>query len=120
MATTTPYALGPRYRWQTPDAAIRDAVLRSPLRVRGIDYSGPREGSWWAHERAVEAYTVVVAALGHEHVEDQKILVAYALGSSYRQIARAMHRSDWWVRRRHRAAWERVRAMLVGHGLIPP
>lgn len=67
-----------------------------------------------------EAYTVVVAALCHEHVEDQQILVAYALGCSYRQIARAMHRSDWWVRRRHRAAWERVRAMLVEHGLIPP
>ena len=106
-------------RWQTPDAALRDMVLSPPQRARGIDPAAPRTGSPEAAKAAEHAYTLVVCALQGLSEQEQEILIAYALGLSYRRIAAHLHRSDWWVRQTHRRAWETFRDRLAAYDLIP-
>lgn len=106
-------------RWQTPDAALRDMVLSPPQRARGIDPAAPRTGSPESAKAAEHAYTLVVCALQGLSEQEQEILIAYALGLSYRRIAAHLHRSDWWVRQTHRRAWEVFRARLAAYDLIP-
>lgn len=86
----------------------------------GIDYArvaGDRhEASEVQHERAL-----VLAILGeHLNEREERVVKAYALGASYREIAKLMRVSHTHVRRIHRPAWERVRDRLVSVGLCNP
>ena len=106
-------------RWRTPDEAIREAVLRSPLRVRAISYeapSGTREGA----QAATHAVSQVRAVLGRLPQREQQILQAYACTSAgYRPIARAAGLSVTHTRRLHLQARDEVARRLVELGLIP-
>jgi len=50
---------------------------------------------------------------------ERQIVVAVALGASYRSIAEYLHRSDWWVRNRHMRGRAVVRDILAELDLIP-
>lgn len=96
----------------TPDAAIRWAVLASPLGARAIDY-GRVPGGQADAELAVRSYSAIHAVLGQLEERERQVVTAYALGASYRRTAKLMRISDRTVRRLHRPAWERVRGRLV-------
>lgn len=106
-------------RWPTPDAAIRDVVLRPPQRARGVSLDSPRTGSYHAAVEAEEAYAQVVALLSRHTDDEQDILKAYALGFSYRAIASEKRWSYWRVWRTHHRAWGEFKDALEDAGLIP-
>lgn len=124
MVATKPYPLPPvRPRWRTPDAAIREAVLCSPLRGRGIDYARvPTTGDGTAVAR--DAISRVLAAVGRFDMRTQQVLIGWALGLSYRQIARLAAAAELegmsatTCRRLHKEAWPKVRDRLVELGLV--
>lgn len=105
-------------RWQTPDAAIREAVMLSPLRGRGIDYARVPTTSE-AIQGVHHDHSQVLAAFGKFEEREQQVLVGWALGLSYRRMAALMQLSDRTVRRLHRPAWERMRKRLQELDLIP-
>lgn len=97
--------------------------MASPLRARGIDYSRvPTTGDGAAV--ATDAHSRVLAILGQYDERTQQVLVGWALGMGYRQMARFMAAagqtgcSDRTLRRIHREAWEHVRRRLIAHGLV--
>lgn len=106
-----------RPRWQTPEAALRDA-LRSPLRARSTDHARPRTGSAHAAEEAMEAYTQVWAILAQYTDEERGVMLAHAAGLSRRATAKQMRCSEWRVRRIMESCWGPVCDRLVSLGLV--
>jgi len=106
-------------RWATPDAAIRDYWRRRGGHVQSLDLSAPRTGTLQGAQEAELAYACVAWALAQIPETERKIVVAVALGASYRSIAEYLHRSDWWVRNRHVRGWTVVRDILAELDLIP-
>jgi len=124
MACTTPYPLpSVRPRWRTPDAAIREAVMHSPLRARGIDYARiPGTGDERA--AAIDAHSRVWAVLAQLDRRERAVIIGRALMLSYEEIAafaeeqgvRGLSRSS--AHRLAREVWPRVRDRLVELGLV--
>jgi len=106
-------------RWATPDAAIRDYWHRRSGHVQSIDLSAPQTSALHDRQEAELAYACVAWALAQIPETERQIVVAVALGASYRSIARHLHRSDWWVRNRHMRGWTVIRDILVELDLIP-
>lgn len=114
-----------RPRWPTPDAAIREAVMYSPLRGRGIDYARtPTTGDGAAV--ALDAISRVLAVLAQYDWRTRQVLIGWALGLSYRQIARLAAEANvdgmsaTTCRRLHQVAWREVRDRLIELGLVDP
>lgn len=109
--------LAARPRWETPDAALREALMYSPLRGRGIDYARVPTTDDGAAV-ALDAVSRVLAVLGRFSEREQQVLIGYAMFLSYRQMAKTMGISDRTVRRLHAPAWEAFRDRLIDLGLI--
>ncbi|HEY0838860.1 MAG TPA: sigma factor-like helix-turn-helix DNA-binding protein [Vulgatibacter sp.] len=106
-------------RWATPDAAIESAARRSPLRARGQDPAGvPGTGDGAA--LALDAYSQVWAALGRLRPKERGIVIDYACGHSYRDIAKRTGIPKTTLTRVHYAARRSVHLRLIALGLVDP
>lgn len=110
-------------RWRGVDEAVAWAVLRSPLDSRAIDPELVGGGSAWTREATVDAYSQIHAALGQLSEWRRWLVMAYAQGIGYRELARqssARGGPGRWgdVTKAHRMARDEVAQRLETVGLI--
>jgi len=108
-----------RRPFPSPDAAIR-SVARNPLDVRAIDMEHVGAGSSgpWQMQARIDRDLKVRAALGRFDADDRAILVRYAWGQSYADIARALRMRKGSCILRHRQARRALIDRLVKLGLL--
>lgn len=110
-------------RWRGVDEAVAWATLCSPLDSRAIDCEAVGGGSAWTREASIDAYSQVHAALGSLGEWRRWLVVAYAQGASYADLARRSterggpgRKAD--VLKAHRKARDDVAQRLEIVGLI--